>query len=337
LQLEALPILAVCGASGSGKTTLIEQTIPQLLARGLKVAVAKQSPKPLVIDQAGKDSARFFAAGVDCLLMGTEGLFARRQPAAGQTLQAELRALAEGHDLVLVEGYRHTPLPKVWLLADQDRAGVSEPLTIATLARGDERPFAMAAIVDAFLSRQWLRPPVLGCLLIGGKSTRMGRPKHLLLKDGETWLARTARTLAQVCDLVVVVGQGEVGPCALPRLSDVPGINGPLAGLLAAHRWQPWATVLACACDLPDLSLPALRWLLAQRSPGAWAVIPNLGEFHEPLLALYDFRIRKALEVMADRGDLRLANLVGSHGVRVVSPPQALHKAWRNVNYPEMV
>ncbi len=332
-----MPILAVCGASGSGKTTLIEQTIPHLLGRGLKVAVAKQSPKPLVLDQAGKDSARFFAAGVDCLMMGAQGLFTRKQPVNGLSFRAELITLARDHDLVLVEGYRHTPLAKVWLLAEGEEGVVDEAKMIATLPWGDARLPTMAAVIDAFLARQWLRPPVLGCLLIGGKSSRMGRPKHLLLKDGSTWLTRTAHTLAQVCDLVVVAGQGEMGGCQLPRLPDVPGVTGPLAGLLSAMRWQPWATVLACACDLPDLSLPALRWLLEQRQPGAWAVIPTLGEFHEPLLALYDFRSRPALEGMAERGELRLSNLVGSEGVRVVSPPQGLHMAWRNVNYPEQI
>lgn len=338
MQVEELPILAVCGASGSGKTTLIEQTLPGLQSKGLKVAVAKQSPKPLAIDQAGKDSARFFAAGADCLMLGQEGGFIRKQPVDGLTLDMELVALARDHDLVLVEGYRHTLLDKVWLLADQELVAPQQVASVlATLPRGEGRVTAMAEIVDLFLARQWLRPPVLGCLLIGGKSSRMGHPKHLLLKDGETWLARTARTLAQVCDLVVVVGTGEMEACTLPRLPDVPGVSGPLAGLLSAMRWQPWATVLACACDLPDLSLAALHWLLEQRTPGAWAVIPTVGEFHQPLLALYDFRIRPLLEIMADQGVLRLSKLVACGGVRVVSPPQGLHMAWRNVNYPDQI
>lgn len=337
MDFDALPILAICGASGSGKTTLIEQCIPLLCSRGLRVAVAKEGRERSGSDRTGTDGARFFAAGADCLLWGEEEICCRRHPWPGNELREELIALVQHHDLVLVEGSRQTPGPMVWLVGDDGELPGSAAAVIATLPRGEERLPILIAVINAFLARQWLRPPVLGCLLIGGKSSRMGRPKHLLVKEGKTWLERTAATLAAVCDQVVVVGEGEVGECRLPRLPDVPGVVGPLAGLLAALRWHPWATVLASACDLPELSVAALRWLLDQRAPGAWAVIPKVGEYHEPLLALYDVRVRPAIERMARRDIRRLSELVGSEGVKVVTPPQGLHRAWRNVNYPEMI
>ena len=335
MEIDSLPILGVCGVSGSGKTTLIEQSIPGLLQRGLKVAVAKQTPKRVTVDQAGKDSSRFFAAGADCLLLGEDGVFSRRQYSAGIELNTELVSLAREHDLVLVEGYRHTRIPRIWLLGEDESEPVGLDKTLAVLPRGEGRQRVMETFLDDYLTRLWLSPMVLGCVLIGGKSSRMGTPKHLLVKEGRTWLERTTLALAEVCDQVVVVGEGELGRCRLPRLLDAPGVFGPLAGLLAVMRWHPWATVLACACDLPDLSHEALQWLLDQRTPGAWAVIPQVGSYYEPLLALYDFRIRSTMEAMASRDERRLGNLVGGAGVRVVSPPQHLRSAWRNVNYPE--
>jgi molybdopterin-guanine dinucleotide biosynthesis protein MobB len=337
LSLHELPILGVCGASGSGKTTLIEQTIHLLRGKGLKVVVAKQSPKLLAIDRPGKDSARFFAAGADLLMMGADGTFLRKQPVAGVDCGAELLTLASLYDVVLVEGYRHTPGPKIWLLAAEESRPPEDEQVLACLAWGMNRSQAMAAILDDFLGRQWLRPTVLGCILIGGKSTRMGRPKHLLVKDGQTWLQRTAGRLAEVSQQVVVAGEGDMGDCLLPRILDAPDSQGPLAGLLAVMRWQPWATVLVCACDLPEITVTALSWLLEQRVPGVRAVIPKVGDYHEPLLALYDFRIRPALEAMARQDIRKLSNLISEDGVRVVTPPVELCGAWRNVNYPEMV
>lgn len=336
MEIRALPILSIRGATGSGKTTLIEQCLPPLRDRGLKVAVAKQDQKSIASDGPGKESARFFAAGADCLLMGGDGLFFSKHPSVGTDFGAELLALASQHDLVLVEGHP-LPGPKVWLLGDEESGPGVEAEVIATLARGPDRLPAMVAIIDDFLAQQWLKPPVVGCVLIGGRSSRMGRPKHLLIKEGKTWLERTAAALSEVTDQVVVVGGGEVRECPWPRLPDVPGIFGPLAGLLAVMRWQPWATLLVTACDLPDLSVDALRWLLDQRTPGAWAVIPTLGSYHEPLLALYDFRIRPTLEAMAHRHELRVSGLVGAEGVRVVSPPSELRGSWRNVNSPEEI
>lgn len=337
LALEDLPVLAICGESGAGKTTLIERCVHHLRDQGLRVAVAKQSSRQLALDHPGKDSARFFAAGADLLLLGANGIFARRQAAVGADFAGELRLLATKYDIVLLEGYRHTPGPKVWLLAEGEAAPPADRQVMACLPRGPERDHLMLSLLDDFLPQRWSQAPVLGCVLIGGKSSRMGRPKHLLRKDGQTWLQRTAGLLAAVSEQVVVAGGGELGDCLLPRLPDVWGCQGPLAGILAAMRWQPWATVLVAACDLPELTAEALSWLLQQRRPGAWAVLPKLGEYHEPLLALYDFRMRSALEDMARAGIYRMSRLLDWPGVRVVSPPPELRGAWRNVNSPEMI
>lgn len=337
LTLADLPILAICGESGSGKTTLIERCVHHLRGQGLRVAVAKQSSRQLTLDHPGKDSARFFAAGADLLLLGENGAFARRQVAVGADFARELRLLAAGYDIVLLEGYRHTPGPKVWLLAEGEVAPPADQQLMACLPRGPGREQIMLPLLDDFLRQRWSQPPVLGCVLIGGKSSRMGRPKHLLRKEGQTWLQRTSSLLAAVSAQVVVAGGGELGDCSLPRLPDVWGCQGPLAGILAVMRWQPWATVLVAACDLPELTAEALSWLLRQRRPGAWAVLPKLGEYHQPLLALYDFRMRSALEDMARAGIYRLSRLLERPGVRVVSPPPELRGAWRNVNSPEMI
>lgn len=335
--MENLPILAICGASGSGKTTLIERCVHHLRGQGLRVAVAKQSPRKLDFDQPGKDSDRFFEAGADLLWLGENGAFARRQAAVETDFAGEVRRLAVAYDLVLIEGYRHTPGPKVWLLAENEAAPPADGQIMACLARGQARYPAMLALLEGFLLQRWLQPPVLGCILIGGKSSRMGRPKHLIVKEGQTWLQRTANLVTAVSEGVVVAGGGELGDCLLPRLPDVPGCQGPLAGILAVMRWQPWATVLVAACDLPELTAEALSWLLQQRRPGAWAVIPKLEDYHQPLLALYDFRMRPALEDMARNGIYRMSRLLERPGVRVVTPPPELGGAWRNVNSPEMI
>lgn len=337
LALHELPVLAVCGASGSGKTTLILQMVQLLRQNGLKVVVAKQSPKQLAIDRQGKDSERFFAAGADVWMMGSEGSFARKHDGVDRDGHSELFNLVGQYDVVLVEGYRHTVGSKVWLLAADEVVPPDDDHLLACLAWDTDRPRAMEKILADFLTQQWLRTPVLGCVLIGGKSSRMGRPKQLLYKDGRTWLERTASCLSEVSPQVVVVGAGETGGCLLPRIPDIQECQGPLAGILAVMRWQPRATVIACACDLPDISVEALSWLLAQRAPGVRAVIPKIAACYEPLLALYDFRMRPTFESMASKGIHRLSSVVGAAGVQVVSPPAELRGAWRNVNSPEML
>jgi molybdopterin-guanine dinucleotide biosynthesis protein A len=79
-----------------------------------------------------------------------------------------------------------------------------------------------------------------------------------------------------------------------------------------------------------------VEWLLRQRQPGRWAVLPSIdGKYPEPLLAFYDFRTRLLLEDMAHRG-LRAPRFLVEHP-QVVSPcpPAELHACWKNVNTPE--
>lgn len=248
---------------------------------------------------------------------------------------SQLLESAKRYDLVLAEDLKQPNLPVLWL-TDEKECPVDSQI-IAVVERGQGRRESMVRIIDGFLARQWLSPSVLGCLLIGGKSTRMGHAKHLIFRDGRTWLQRTAATLGQVCDQVVVVGQGDIGQCCLLRLTDAPGCSGPIAGLLSAMRSFPWSTILVCACDMPEITEDALRWLLQQRQPGRRAVIPRISGRHEPLLALYDFRFFTAVEAMASKQAWRVSSLAEVEGAYVIEPPPELCEAWSNVNSPEML
>lgn len=180
---------------------------------------------------------------------------------------------------------------------------------------------------------------VWGCVLIGGQSRRMGTPKHLLVQEGRTWIERTVAVLEPLVGQVVLAGAGML-PASLfgmERVNDVPGLGGPLAGLLAVFRAHPGVSWLVAACDLPDLRAEALVWLLGCRAPGVRAILPDLaGDGRvEPLLAYYHQSCREPLEVLATQGLLRVSRLAAVPGVLTPQPPAVLQGSWRNVNTPE--
>jgi len=188
-------------------------------------------------------------------------------------------------------------------------------------------------------------PSLWGCLLIGGKSSRMGRPKHLLpLADGSLWLERTAALLRPRVAGVVLVGAGEIPAslAALPHLEDAPSAHGlaqglaqgPLAGIVAAFHFRPQASWLVLACDMPLLSEAALDWLLAAREPGDWAVMPRLAEDArpQPLFAWYGHECGPLFEKRLALGAMRLHDLAAHPRIRSPLVPASLAEAWRNVN-----
>ena len=171
-------------------------------------------------------------------------------------------------------------------------------------------------------------------MLIGGASVRMGQPKHLLALHGRTFLERVATAVGTVVREVALLGDGEL-PVALPvlpRIPDVPGMEGPLAGILAAMRWAPDCAWLVAACDLPRVTPAAAEWLVSQRAPGRWAVVPRGPSGLEPLFALYEPQARRVLEEIASRG-LRAPRLLAEHPrAWVAAPPAELLSCWDNVN-----
>ena len=337
LALDELPIFGICGLSGAGKTTLIERLVPLLSTRGLKVAVVKYDAHGIVVDQSGKDSDRFFRSGADVFLNGPQEEFFRTHTSNENDLPYILKTLCRHYDLVLVEGSKSITLTKVWLSSDRkidtppDIDGI-----IATLPRDSDRVGSVISILDDWLPEQWLKPPVLGCVLIGGESTRMGMPKHLIAENGKTWLEKTIELLKCVTQRIVVAGTGNVpeGLSDTVCLPDVYNTGGPMSGILSAMRWAPYASWLVTACDLPGLSLDSLQWLLSTRRPGVWATLPMLrgSGRGEPLLAHYDFRAHVLLEKLAAESIFSPVKIAGNSKVIKVTPPEQLVSAWRNIN-----
>jgi len=241
-------------------------------------------------------------------------------------------------DLVLVEGHKATPLPKVWLTGAE---GVGPPPgaenVVAALERGPHLPERLLSIIEERLAEAWRSRPIYGGLLIGGGSIRMGRPKQMMEHRGRTFAEIVHDALAPHTGRVVLLGAGPV-PAALAgleRLPDPPGLAGPLAGLVAALRWAPDAAWILAACDLPLAGPDAIGWLLHQRLPGVRAVLPSGPSGRaEPLLAVYEPNVRAMVGDLAARGVLAPRRLRGLPGVVSPAVPDHLAAAWRNVNSP---
>lgn len=108
-------VFGIAGWSGSGKTTLIEKLIPQFTKRGLSVSVIKHAHHGFDLDRPGKDSFRHREAGASQVLMLSNDRWALMHELRGAsepTLDEQLRLLAPC-DVVLIEGFKAAPVPKV--------------------------------------------------------------------------------------------------------------------------------------------------------------------------------------------------------------------------------
>ncbi|MCO7230041.1 molybdopterin-guanine dinucleotide biosynthesis protein B [Halomonas sp. CnH100-B] len=146
------PVLGVAAWSGTGKTTLLEKLLPKLREQGLSVAVIKHAHHQFDVDRPGKDSYKLRSAGAAPMLIASRQRFALMQETPGQEEPdlAYLLTLMAPHapDLVIVEGFKAWPIPKLVLYRDGigDPAILSDPWAQAVALSG-EPPVALAPSV----------------------------------------------------------------------------------------------------------------------------------------------------------------------------------------------
>ncbi|EER59694.1 molybdopterin-guanine dinucleotide biosynthesis protein B [Acidovorax delafieldii 2AN] len=141
-----MKVVGFAGFSGSGKTTLVEQVIPELRLRGLRVSVVKHAHHSFDIDHAGKDTWRHREAGAFEVVAASDrrlALIREFEQPAQLSVHHLLAELYQGVDWVLVEGFKESDLPKieVW------RA--PEPGQVARSVRYPEDDFIVAVATDA--------------------------------------------------------------------------------------------------------------------------------------------------------------------------------------------
>jgi molybdopterin-guanine dinucleotide biosynthesis protein MobB len=113
------PVLGFAAFSGTGKTTLLIRLIPFLEQRGVRVALIKHAHHDFEIDRPGKDSYELRKAGARQVLVASERRSALMTDYV-EPLEPRLESLVDqlaldAVDLVLVEGFRHVPFPKIEL------------------------------------------------------------------------------------------------------------------------------------------------------------------------------------------------------------------------------
>jgi molybdopterin-guanine dinucleotide biosynthesis adapter protein len=116
-------VIGFAGWSGAGKTTLIVKLIPELNRRGLSVSTIKHAHHNFDLDQPGKDSYEHRAAGAEEVLVASANRVAlmRELRGAPEPSLAELLGLFKAVDLVLVEGFKRDPLPKIEVFRTANR------------------------------------------------------------------------------------------------------------------------------------------------------------------------------------------------------------------------
>lgn len=108
-------IYGVTGWKNSGKTGLVERLVAHFTASGLVVSTVKHAHHDTEIDHPGRDSHRHRLAGAREVLLASPQRWALLHELRGapEPPLAELLTHLAPCDLVLIEGYKSNPHPKI--------------------------------------------------------------------------------------------------------------------------------------------------------------------------------------------------------------------------------
>ncbi len=183
---------------------------------------------------------------------------------------------------------------------------------------------------------------VTGAVLAGGRSIRFGKNKALEMLDGKRFIERAVESLRPFCDPVMVV-VNEISPymdLGFTLVQDVMPRQGPLGGIYTALMFSIDEWVFVKATDMPFCVSGLGSFMVGQRE-GYDIVVPRVGEYYEPLFALYNRRCAPHISrQLAKPGERKITEFFKHARVRSIREeewrkvdPDGL--SFKNVNTPE--
>lgn len=176
---------------------------------------------------------------------------------------------------------------------------------------------------------------LLGVILCGGRSTRMGKPKHTLPHpDGGTFFDHAAKRISHVCHQVCLAGADESMSADVTILFDKEPFLGPVSGIAQALLYAQEISLSACLVtpiDMPNLNSEHLQQLVA-----SWQQQPQLtvasSDRIEPLVGIYPVdQLQAVKQLLASEQRSLFRWIAGREHTTVKLPAQACV----NVNSPE--
>ncbi|EAG0857484.1 molybdopterin-guanine dinucleotide biosynthesis protein B [Listeria monocytogenes] len=110
-------ILQIIGFKNSGKTTLLNALIRASRKENYTVSAIKHDAHDFSVDHAGTDSYSFQESGAEAVVIANSRQYAVMEQ-TGIDLKTAIQKLPES-DIVLIEGYKEGPFPKIILVREQ--------------------------------------------------------------------------------------------------------------------------------------------------------------------------------------------------------------------------
>ncbi len=179
-----------------------------------------------------------------------------------------------------------------------------------------------------------------GIVLSGGENRRMGKDKAFLKVDGIPMIEHVLRALRSVVNRVIIVTNSPESYASydVEVVTDACNKRGSLVGIYSGLLWSRDDYNIVVACDMPFLN-PRLLSYMTSLAGEYDIILPKIGEFAEPLHAVYHRRLLPVMEDHIKREQLRIRGIFTGHRLRYVTEEEIdrfdpMRRSFVNLNTP---
>lgn len=151
---------------------------------------------------------------------------------------------------------------------------------------------------------------VNGYILAGGKSSRMGTDKGLMMLNGKATVQHVIEQMQPAVDKVIIVSNNpDYKKFGLEVIGDLIKDIGPAGGIYSALSHANSNYVFIMSCDMPFINSGAIK-LLIEKSNQLQITLPEYENRIEPLFGVYSKECLPQLEKLIHQGTIKLQDLV---------------------------
>ena len=157
-----------------------------------------------------------------------------------------------------------------------------------------------------------------GYILAGGKSSRMGTDKGLLLFEGKAMIQYVIEQMQPIFDkLVIVSNNPEYEKFGLEVIPDLIKDIGPAGGIYTALNHSEAKLNFMVSCDMPFVTQEAIAFIVKNADENQIVLLENLGKL-EPLFGVYSKECEEKWLQLIQQNTIKLQEMVSYFKLKII-------------------
>lgn len=172
-------------------------------------------------------------------------------------------------------------------------------------------------------------------ILAGGKSSRMGEDKGLMLFKGEPMIQHVINLVKPLVNSIIIISNNNTYQnFGYPVFEDVIKNSGPLAGILTGLQNTSTAKNLVLSCDVPNVNKELLQLLISE-AKNVDVVIPEKENRTHQLIGIYDKSCTSIFKSELENDQRKIKLAIEKMNYKVVDANHIDTQIFHNINTKE--